>query len=159
LTIRNRYSTLKQINKQNARRLVRGWNVSLASSYGEQAQPLVYNASCSSPCRGHGGDRISRPASRFGARRVDLDPAVPRVACCGLSTRAGGLQRQGIRGTLDAHLVALDQKTAKEVWKQKVAEWKEGFSITGAPMDRRWEWLITGISASEFGVRAFPRRL
>src|SRR5438067_4616301 len=39
----NRYSTLKQINKQNAKRLVPVWNLSLASSYGEQAQPLVYD--------------------------------------------------------------------------------------------------------------------
>src|SRR5437773_7918730 len=39
----NRYSTLKQVNKQNVRRLVPDWNVSLGSNFGEQAQPLVYN--------------------------------------------------------------------------------------------------------------------
>ena len=39
----NRYSTLKQINKSNVKRLVPVWSVSMNSSYGEQAQPLVYN--------------------------------------------------------------------------------------------------------------------
>ena len=39
----NRYSTLKQINKRNVKRLVPVWNVSLGSNYGEQAQPLVYD--------------------------------------------------------------------------------------------------------------------
>src|SRR5882672_6212692 len=39
----NRYSTLKQINKQNVKRLVPVWSTSLSSNYGEQGQPLVYN--------------------------------------------------------------------------------------------------------------------
>ena len=38
-----RYSTLRQINKSNVRRLAPVWAVSLGSNYGEQAQPLVYN--------------------------------------------------------------------------------------------------------------------
>ena len=38
-----RYSTLRQINKNNVRRLAPVWAVSLGSNYGEQAQPLVYN--------------------------------------------------------------------------------------------------------------------
>jgi alcohol dehydrogenase (cytochrome c) len=39
----NRYRTLKEINKQSVKRLVPVWNVSLASNYGEQAQPLVHD--------------------------------------------------------------------------------------------------------------------
>lgn len=58
------------------------------------------------------------------------------------------------RGTLDAHMVALDQKTGKEVWKTKVAEWKEGFSIIGAPMVANGV-VVTGVSGAEFGIRGF----
>src|ERR1700686_5465023 len=39
----NRYSTLKQIDKSNVKRLVPLWNLSLDNPWGEQAQPLVYN--------------------------------------------------------------------------------------------------------------------
>src|SRR3954463_16064405 len=39
----NRYSTIKQINKQNVKRLVPVWSASLSSNYGEQGQPLVYD--------------------------------------------------------------------------------------------------------------------
>ena len=39
----NRYSSLKQINKSNVKRLVPVWNLSLDNQWGEQAQPLVYN--------------------------------------------------------------------------------------------------------------------
>jgi alcohol dehydrogenase (cytochrome c) len=58
------------------------------------------------------------------------------------------------RGTVDAHMVALDQKTGQEVWKTKVAEWKEGFSIIGAPLVANGV-LVTGLSGAEFGIRGF----
>jgi len=38
---------------------------------------------------------------------------------------------------LDAHLVALGQTTGKEIGTQEVAEWKDGFSITGAQLVER----------------------
>ena len=86
---------------------------------------------------------------------VDFDPETPRVVCCGQSYRGPVLYNGKLyRGTLDAHLVALDQKTGKQVWKTKVAEWKEGFSIIGAPQLANGV-LITGISGAEFGVRGF----
>ena len=58
------------------------------------------------------------------------------------------------RGTLDAHMVALDQKTGKELWKTKVAEWKEGFSIISAPLVANGV-VVTGLSGAEFGIRGF----
>src|SRR5438128_10262780 len=38
-----RYSPLKQINRQNVKRLVPRWNLSLDNHFGEQAPPSVYN--------------------------------------------------------------------------------------------------------------------
>ena len=38
-----RYSPLKQINKQTIKRLVPVWNLSLDNNWGEQAQPIIYN--------------------------------------------------------------------------------------------------------------------
>jgi alcohol dehydrogenase (cytochrome c) len=151
----NRYSTLKQIDKRNVKRLVPVWNVSLGSNYGEQAQPLVYNgvmyvtnAEYTVAIDIDTGKQLWRTA-------VDWDPATPRVVCCGISNKGPALYNGKVfRGTLDAHIVALDQKTGKQVWKQKIAEWKEGFAITGAPMVANGV-LITGISGAEFGIRGF----
>lgn len=150
-----RYSTLKQVNKQNIKRLVPVWNVSLGSNYGEQAQPLVHdgimfvtNAEATVAIDVATGKQLWRTP-------VDFDPQVPRVVCCGMSNKGPAVFNGKVfRGTLDAHLVALDQKTGKQVWKQKIAEWKDGFSITGAPMVANGV-LITGISGAEFGVRGF----
>jgi alcohol dehydrogenase (cytochrome c) len=151
----NRYSTLKDINKQTVKRLVPVWNLSLASNYGEQAQPLVHDglmfvtdAEATVAIDVASGRQVWRTP-------VDWDPATPRVVCCGISNKGPALYNGKVfRGTLDAHLVALDQKTGKQIWKQKVAEWKDGFSITGAPLVANGV-VITGMSGAEFGVRGF----
>ena len=151
----NRYSTLKEINKQTVKRLVPVWSTSLGSNYGEQAQPLVYdgvmyvtNAEFTVAIDVATGKQLWRTA-------VDWDPATPRVVCCGISNKGPAVYNGKVyRGTLDAHVVALDQKTGKQVWKTKIAEWKEGFSITSAPMVANGV-LITGISGAEFGIRGF----
>src|SRR5258708_19325501 len=44
-----RYSPLKQINKSTVKRLVPVWSASLANEFGEQGQPLVYNAVLQTP--------------------------------------------------------------------------------------------------------------
>src|SRR5258706_9901551 len=151
----NRYSTLAQVNKQTLKRLVPVWSVSLGSNYGEQAQPLVYNgvmyvtnAEFTVAIDVDTGRQLWRTP-------VSWDAATPRVVCCGISNKGPALYNGKVfRGTLDAHVVALDQKSGKEIWKQKVAEGKDGFSITAAPLVADGV-LITGISGAEFGVRGF----
>lgn len=151
----NRYSRLKEINKSNVRRLVPVWNLSLSSNFGEQGQPLVYNgvmfvtnAEYTTAIEVATGKQIWRTP-------VGFDPAVPRVVCCGVSNKGPAIYNGKVfRATIDAHLVALDMTTGKEVWKQKVVEWKEGFSMTGAPQVANGV-IITGISGAEFGIRGF----
>ncbi|HET7766999.1 MAG TPA: PQQ-dependent dehydrogenase, methanol/ethanol family [Burkholderiales bacterium] len=151
----NRYSTLKQINRQTVKRLVPAWNVSLNSAYGEQGQPLV-NDGLLFAADAEATVAIDLATGRQAWRTpVDFDPATPRVVCCGVSNKGPAVYNGKVfRGTLDAYLVALDQKTGKQVWKEKVAEWKEGFSITGAPLVANGV-LISGMSGAEFGVRGF----
>ena len=51
-----RYSPLKEINKQTVKRLVPVWSTSLGNEHGEQGQPFVYNGvmyaafSCTPSC-------------------------------------------------------------------------------------------------------------
>jgi alcohol dehydrogenase (cytochrome c) len=151
----NRYSPLSQINKSNVKRLVPVWSLSLDNDLGEQAQPLVYdgvmyvsNAKWTVAIDALTGKQLWRTA-------VEYDPATPRVVCCGVSNKGVALfDGKVFRTTLDAHVVALDQKTGKQVWKQKVAEWKEGYSLTVAPLVANGV-LITGCSGAEFGARCF----
>jgi alcohol dehydrogenase (cytochrome c) len=150
-----RYSTLNQINKRTVRRLVPVWNLSLNNDFGEQAQPFVYD-----------GVLYATNVKRTVAIDVatgrqlwqavsDWDPATARVICCGLSTRGVAVYNGKVFvGTIDAHLKALDAKTGKEIWKVKLAEWKEGYSITSAPTVANGV-LMQGIAGGEFGIRGF----
>jgi alcohol dehydrogenase (cytochrome c) len=151
----HRYSPLKSIDRDNVKRLVPLWNVSLDNNWGEQAQPIVYdgvmyvtNAKATVAIDVGTGRQIWRTA-------VDWLPETPRIVCCGVSNKGAAILNGKIyRTTLDAHVIALDAKTGKEIWRQKAAEWKDGYSMTVAPLIAN-NVLITGISGAEFGVRGF----
>ena len=151
----HRYSPLKQINKITIKRLVPIWNLSLDNSYGEQAQPIVYDGVM------YVADAKSTVAIDVGTGKqiwktpVDWPPEVPRVVCCGVSNKGVAIfDGKVYRTTLDAFVVALDAKTGKEVWRQKAAEWKDGYSMTVAPLVVNGV-VISGISGAEFGIRGF----
>src|SRR3974390_822340 len=145
----NRYSPLKQIDKANIKRLVPIWNLSLANAGGEEAQPLVLdgvmyvtNAKATVAIDVGTGRQIWKTP-------VDWLPETPRVVCCGVSNKGAAIYDGKIyRTTLDAFVVALDAKTGKEIWRQKAAEWRDGYSLTVAPLVADGV-LITGISGAE----------
>jgi alcohol dehydrogenase (cytochrome c) len=151
----HRYSTLKQIDKTNIKRLVPVWNLSLDNQWGEQAQPLVYNG-VMYVTNARATVAVDLASGRQLWRTpVDWLPETPRVVCCGVSNKGAAiLNGKLFRTTLDAHVVALDMKTGKEIWKTKAAEWKDGYSMTVAPQIADGV-LITGISGAEFGIRGF----
>jgi alcohol dehydrogenase (cytochrome c) len=150
-----RYSPLKEINKQTVKRLVPAWNLSLDNNWGEQAQPIVYNgvmyvtnARATVAIDVATGKQIWKQA-------LDWPPETPRVVCCGVSNKGAAIYNGKVfRTTLDAHVIAYDAKDGKELWKSKAAEWKEGFSLTVAPLVANGV-LVTGISGAEFGIRGF----
>ncbi|HEY2135469.1 MAG TPA: PQQ-binding-like beta-propeller repeat protein, partial [Xanthobacteraceae bacterium] len=150
-----RYSPLKEINKQTVKRLVPVWNLSLDNNWGEQAQPIVYNgvmyvtnARATVAIDVATGKQIWKQA-------LDWPPETPRVVCCGVSNKGAAIYNGKVfRTTLDAHVIAYDAKDGKELWKSKAAEWKEGYSLTVAPLIADGV-LVTGISGAEFGIRGF----
>src|SRR5689334_12588093 len=150
-----RYSPLKQINTSNVKRLTPVWNTALSNLLGEQAQPLIYdgvmyvtNAMWTFAIDVATGKQLWRT-------EVGYDAETPRVVCCGVSNKGPAIYNGKLfRTTLDANVVALDMKTGKQVWKQKFAEWKDGYSGIVAPLVANGV-LITGMSGAEFGVRGF----
>jgi alcohol dehydrogenase (cytochrome c) len=151
----NRYSPLDQINKSNVKKLVPVWSLGLENDFGEQAQPMIYegvmyisDAKWTVAIDAISGKQLWRTP-------VNFDPDTPRIVCCGVSNKGVALYNGKIlRTTIDAHVIALDQKTGKELWRQKVAEWKEGYSLTLAPLIAN-DVLVTGCSGAEFGARCF----
>ena len=133
-------------------------NGTLGSNYGEQAQPLVYdgvmfatNAEYTVAIDVAAGKQIWRTA-------VDWDPETPRVVCCGISNKGPAIYDGKVfRTTLNAFVIALDQKDGKELWRQKVAEWKDGFAETGGG-DVRGRISKAVVAQMPSSIRASTRR-
>ena len=67
--------------------------------------------------------------------KVEYPAETPRIVCCGIINRGAALYDGKLfRTTLDANVIALDAKTGKELWREKAADIKEGYSMTVAPL-------------------------
>jgi alcohol dehydrogenase (cytochrome c) len=150
-----RFSKLDQINKNTVKRLVPVWSASLGNEFGEQGQPLAHNGVlyAANVKRVVAIDAVS--GKQLWNFNIEWEPAVARVVCCGLSNRGIALFDGKLYvSALDAHVYALDAKTGKQLWKSKIAEWKEGYSITSAPSVVNGI-VMSGMTGGEFGVRGF----
>jgi len=75
--------------------------------------------------------------------------------CCGSGNRGlAVLDKTLFLGTLDAHLVALDLETGKVMWDVEIADYREDYSITGAPLALK-NIVVTGVAGGDYGVRGF----
>ena len=141
------WSPLKQINKSNVKRLVPVWGFSLANNNGELSQPTVYNG-VMYVVNGDWTFAIDVATGRQIWRTpANYDRGAIRVATTGVIMRGAATIFEGklFRQTIDAHVVALELKTGKEVWKQKFADWKEGYKGVIAPQ------VINGVLVSGMG--------
>jgi quinohemoprotein ethanol dehydrogenase len=151
-----RYSTLDEINSSNIKNLKGKWVTKLGSGlefkYSGEASPVVYNGVMYVITGAH---EVSAIDVKNGDIKWTYKPNLPELTtvCCGWTSRgvtiADGMVYVGL---LDARLVALDQKTGKEVWSTVVDDWKKGYTITSAPLYYNGK-LYTGISGGEYGTR------
>ncbi|MEC7763225.1 MAG: PQQ-dependent methanol/ethanol family dehydrogenase [Pseudomonadota bacterium] len=148
-----RYSPLDMITRENVSGMVPAWAFSLGGEKqrGQETQPLVYD----------GVMYITGSYSRVYAIDVmtgqelwQYDARLPEgiLPCCDVVNRGAAIYGDNIYfGTLDARLVALDRMTGDVVWNKKIAEYKEGYSYTAAPMIVDGK-VIVGNSGGEFGI-------
>lgn len=102
-------------------------------------------------------NRVEALDAKTGAQIWAYDRDLPEhlSLCCGYGNR--GLAVLGntlFLGTLDAHLVALDIGTGALRWDVEIADYRNGNSITSAPLALK-NLVITGVAGGEFGVRGF----
>jgi alcohol dehydrogenase (cytochrome c) len=150
------YSPLKQINKSNVKKLVPVWSTSLSNDMGELSQPTVYNG-VMYVVNGNWTFALDVETGRQIWRTpVQYDRAALRIASAGAIMRGPATIYNGklFRQTVDAHVLALDMKTGKQVWKEKFAEFKEGFKGVIAPMIVNGV-LVSGMAGGDSTTRGF----
>src|SRR3982075_3093566 len=153
---RKSYSPLKQINKANIKRLVPIWSTSIMNDSGELAAPAIYNG-VMYVINGKWTFAIDIETGKpIWRTPVEFEAGALRVTQFGAFNRGAPTLYNGklFRVSVDNHLIALDMKTGKEIWKQKFADWREGYSATGAPMVANGV-LISGMSGGESTTRGF----
>jgi alcohol dehydrogenase (cytochrome c) len=150
-----RYSPLTQINKDNVKKLVPVWNLSLDDNRAEESQPIVYNGVIYVTTNAATIAADAKTGKQLWKTKVEYPPETPRIVCCGIINRGVAIYDGKLfRTTLDANVIALDAKSGKELWREKAAEIKEGYSATVAPLVADGV-VITGISGAEYGTRGF----
>ncbi|WP_260326463.1 PQQ-dependent methanol/ethanol family dehydrogenase [Glaciimonas immobilis] len=148
-----RYSTLTQINTKTVSKLTPAWSFSFGGEKqrGQESQPLIYNGKMFVT---GSYSRIYAIDMKTGTKLWKYEHRLPDgiMPCCDVVNRGAALyDNLVIFGTLDAQLIALDQDTGKIVWKEKVADYAAGYSMSAAPLIAKG-LLLTGVSGGEFGV-------
>ncbi len=105
--------------------------------------------------------RVFALDARTGAKLWSYDPEISddaqRVYCCGSINRGVALLGDLVYvGTMDARLVALRRDTGEVAWETQVIDWRQGYSITGAPLALK-DMVLTGVAGGEFGIRGFVK--
>lgn len=150
-----RYSPLKQIHTKNAGKLRPVWAYSLNNPQGQESQPIVHNGVMYVTT--HNTTVAIDPATgkQIWKQEIELPQDVFKMACCGILNRGAAIYDGKLyRATLDAHVIAMDAKTGKQLWKSKAADYQNGQAMTSAPLIAGGV-VITGIAGGEYGTRGF----
>jgi lanthanide-dependent methanol dehydrogenase len=151
-----RYSPLHQIDRDNVKNLKIGWQVSTGVLRGHEGGPLVIDGMLYFQTPQPGiiyAINLDRPGELQWKYEASSDPDAIPMACCDLINR-GPAYADGklFLTTLDDHVIALDAKSGREVWKVQNGNFKNGETITMSPLvvgDK----VIVGNSGGEYGVR------
>ncbi|MFM9972427.1 MAG: PQQ-dependent dehydrogenase, methanol/ethanol family [Burkholderiales bacterium] len=153
-----RYSPLTRINKSNVKRLVPMWAYSMNDSRGAEAFTLVHEGVIYTTSHS-----VTVAVDALSGREIwrtphEYPPETLRVVCCGIVNRGAAIyEGKIIRQLLDNHIVALDAKTGKEVWKTASpapTSIQNGYAMTSAPLIANGV-IVVGIAGAEFSVRGF----
>lgn len=154
-----RYSPLSQINTQNVHSLHVVANMSDGIPHGHEGGPLVVGSTMYMvtpfPNNLMAFD-LTKPEQHFPMKwKYEPHPDIQSVgvACCDVVNR-GPVYADGkiIYALLDAHVVAVDAESGKQVWRTQVGDIHYGETTTMAPLVVK-DTVFVGDSGGELGVR------
>ena len=149
-----RFSQLKQVNTANVSRLGVNWVYQTRVEGHYEGTPLFEDGILY--FTGPSGHAFAVDA-RTGRGLWHYHRPIPEKMklCCGTVNR--GMALSGDRlflATIDAHVLALDKKTGHLIWDTEMADYKLGYSATGAPLLVK-DKIVVGIAGAEMGTRGF----
>jgi len=158
-----RYSALDAINTANVANLRVITTFSTGIPNGHEGQPLVVNDTMyvvtPFPNNLIAVDLHDPTGATKWVYEPHPDSRAVGIACCDIVNR-GASYADGkiIYNLLDAHTVAIDAATGKEVWRTRVGDINVGETITGAPIVVK-DKVLVGNAGAEMGVRGYVAAL
>jgi alcohol dehydrogenase (cytochrome c) len=151
----HRHSGLTQINKKNVTSLGLAWVAQLrAPDTPLQTSPITAAGVLYATESREGLVALDAKSGELLWRFGRAVPDNMRL-CCGSPNRGAAILGSTVfLTTLDAHLVAVDASTGTQIWQKQVADYRGGYTMTGAPLafgDR----VVVGVAGGEFGIRGF----
>src|SRR6266853_3645656 len=153
-----RYSPLTQITRLNVKNLHAAWQFSTGVLRGHEGNPLVIGTTMyvqsAFPNIVFALDLTKEGAPMIWKHVPAQPPEAKPIACCDLVNRGLAYHPSGklFIELLAGDLLALDAKTGKQLWRVPNADFRQGSTMTNAPLVVH-DVVIAGISGGEFGVR------
>jgi len=151
----HRHSLLPQLTKRNVGNLRLAWVAQLRQVDRElQVSPIIAGGVMYVTESREGVVALdAETGAVIWTYRRDVPDTVP--GCCGMPNRGVAVMGQTVFvATIDSFLVALDANTGKQRWIVKVADYRDGYSMTGAPL-ALGNRVVVGVAGGEFGIRGF----
>ena len=149
-----RYFPGDQINKETVKRLVPKWihqTGVIGGGFEVSAATFDGKMFLTTP-----NSHLICVDARTGKRLWRYDHILPPVnLCCGPVNRGVAVHGNRVYWvTLDAHLMCFDADTGLQLWDRTVADYRESYSLTLAPLVVK-DMAIVGIAGGEYGIRGF----
>jgi quinohemoprotein ethanol dehydrogenase len=145
-----RYSTLKQIDTSNVKRLGLAWSYVVGSGgYGQEGTPLVWNNTIYGITT---WSVVYALDGRTGKEIWKWDPQVNQATTRGITANRGIALYNGmiLAPSLDGRLFALNALTGKPIWETRVSYTQDHHYVTMAPRIAGGK-VIVGVSGGDSG--------
>ena len=140
------FATLTQITPANVKNLNLEWVYQAAVTGSWQPTPLVVDGIMYLTQRPNDVIALDATTGRVFWTYRHTNEAV--IACCGSNNRGVAILGELLyMGTLDGHLVAIEARSGREAWKTRVADSKQGYSITVSPLALK-DRVVIGVGAA-----------
>ena len=150
----NRHSALKQIHTGNVAGLAPKWMFPIAGTERLQVTPLVVDGVMYVAAANEAYALDARNGRQIWRYRRPRTKGLAGDAASGINRGVAILEDRLFMVTDHAHLIALDRVTGRLLWDVEMADHRQNYGATSAPLVVK-DLVISGISGGDEGVRGF----